>query len=77
MTEQLSFFDPHVEPEKPKNGLTCRRCKSIYKHEYGKMLYCRRLQDTRTTYGNKKIKAGDPACYIFTDRKIKKDILST
>lgn len=72
MTEQLSLF-PEEAPERPKQkGNTCRGCKSIYRHEYGKMLYCNKRYDPRTTYGNKKIRAGDSACLMFEPRRITK-----
>ena len=58
----------NIDPVKKENPtLTCRTCKYRYKHTYGKMFYCSKQQDKqkRTAYGHKKIKAGDPACYMY------------
>jgi hypothetical protein len=57
------FEVPVKQKEKPIN--TCRKCKFRYKHEYGKMFYCSKQKQKGTSYGDKKIKAGDSACNLF------------
>lgn len=60
----MKLFDiPEQSKEKPK--VTCISCKFRYKHQYGKMFYCSKQKSNRTSYGNKKIKAGDPACHMY------------
>lgn len=68
MVEQTTLFEPAQPVLTPKPKVTCRKCKHIYKHDYGKMLYCRKQWSSRTSYNNKKIKAGDPACAMFEKR---------
>ncbi len=66
---QLKLFDIPEETQPHKNSqLTCRNCIHRYKHQYGKMHYCELKSDPRTSYGNKKIKAGDPACNQYENR---------
>jgi len=70
MKQPTLFEVPEVEPKKEEtNGLTCRTCIHRYKHEYGKMFYCRKQKSNRTSYGNKKIKAGDTACRMYESNK--------
>lgn len=63
MKTNLLFDIPEIEKEKPNN--TCRNCIHRYKHTYGKMFYCSKQRQKRTAYGDKKIKASDPACQMF------------
>ena len=58
-----------IEPVLSKD-LRCRKCNFIYNHQYGKMKYCEKQKDTRTAYGNKKIKANDPACSLFESKSL-------
>lgn len=64
MIEQKKLFDI-PEKKAPKGGLTCRTCIYRYKHQYGKMFYCRKQRQKGTAYGDKKIKAGDSACFMY------------
>ncbi|MFA8451770.1 MAG: hypothetical protein ACEPOW_13835 [Bacteroidales bacterium] len=57
----LLFHYPVTKKEAYK-GPTCRSCQFRYKHTYGKMFYCSQFKQKDTAYGDKKIKAGDPAC---------------
>lgn len=58
------MFDIEIKvKEKPK--ITCRSCKFRYKHQYGKMFYCRLRFKKGTAYGNMKVKAGDAACELY------------
>ena len=59
---------PEYESSPKAKGKTCRSCDFRYKHEYGKMYYCKQKKDPRTAYGDKKIKAGDPACPLFKQK---------
>lgn len=60
----MKLFDiSEQKPEKPT--LTCRSCIHRYKHQYGKMFYCGKQKQKNTAYGDKKIKAGDPACHMY------------
>lgn len=43
----------------------CKNCNYIYQHRYGKMFYCEKFFDKKTSYGNKKIKANNKACHYF------------
>lgn len=62
--KQLKIFEvEEIKNEKPK--VTCRHCEFRYKHDYGKMFYCRKQDDPRTSYGHRKIKAGDKVCHLF------------
>jgi hypothetical protein len=36
-----------------------------YRHQYNNNLYCGKQLQRRTSYGHKKIKAGDQACWMF------------
>jgi len=63
MTDQLKIFEvPEVEKVKPLPGMRCRNCIHCYEHQYNKQ--------KGTSYGDKKIKALDPACPMF--KKIEK-----
>ena len=64
------FEVPIQTKDKIKPLQTCRNCKFRYKHQYGKMFYCSKQFQKGTSYGNKKIKAGDPACHMFQSIKI-------
>jgi trehalose utilization protein len=72
--EQRTLFDL-PEPKdilpisKPSTGLTCRTCIHRYKHMYGKMFYCCKQKQKGTSYGDKKIKAGNPACHMYKPNK--------
>lgn len=63
MEDNLLFNIPEQVNQKPET--TCRTCLNRYKHEYGKMFYCSKQKQKHTAYGNKKIKAGDPACHMY------------
>lgn len=63
--EPKLFNVPEKKKEKPFPGKTCRTCINRYKHEYGKMFYCSQQKQKGTSYGHKKIKAGNPACYMY------------
>jgi len=65
--EQLKLFEVEwQEPlPPPKYANRCRKCIHIYRHQYGKMFYCRLKRGTNTAYGHKKIKANDLACSMF------------
>lgn len=56
-------------PALPK-GETCRNCVHKYKHQYNNTLYCEKQLQRGTSYGNKKIKAGDEACWMFEKIKL-------
>lgn len=62
--EQKKLFEIPEQP-KQKPDKTCRSCKYRYKHQYGKMFYCSEQKQKGTAYGDKKIKAGSPACYLY------------
>jgi hypothetical protein len=51
-------------PDLPQ-GETCRHCMHKYRHQYNNNLYCGKQLQRRTSYGHKKIKAGDQACWMF------------
>ncbi len=70
MKEQLKLFDIPEEKPKPKSKYRCRKCEHIYKHEYGKMKYCKMQKGYNTAYGDRKIKANDFGCEMF---KLKTD----
>ena len=57
------FNIPPTEPVKPTNR--CKNCVHMYKHEYNDTKYGRKQKGRNTSYGNKKIKANDPACPLF------------
>jgi hypothetical protein len=67
---QGTLFDLPTEPAiavEPvlATGLRCRKCKFVYKHQYGKMKYCSKQSDKKTAYGHKKIKTNSHACEMF------------
>jgi len=62
--EQKKLFKV-PEFKKPKSNTTCRTCEFKYKHEYGKMFYCSKQKQKETSYGHRKIKAGNPACHMY------------
>jgi len=64
MSTQGKLFECPVETKK-ETGKTCRSCQFRYKHQYGKMFYCRKQKQKGTAYGDKKIKAGDIACSMY------------
>ena len=63
----ILFDIPAIIPIRGK--YTCRTCKFRYKHEYGKMFYCSKRKQKNTAYGDKKIKAGDNACFFYESNK--------
>lgn len=50
-------------------GETCRNCIHKYKHYYNNTLYCGKQKQRGTSYGNRKIKASNPACYMFEKKE--------
>jgi hypothetical protein len=66
----MNLFDPGPEQAKEKPKDRCRNCIHIYQHQYNDTKYCRKQPGKRTSYGNKKIKANDPACPMF-EKKVK------
>ncbi len=66
MTDQLKIFEvPEVEKVKPLPGMRCRNCIHCYEHQYNSTKYCSVQKQKGTSYGDKKIKALDPACPMF------------
>lgn len=60
----MKLFD--IPIEKPE--ITCRTCEFKFKHTYGKMLYCSKFKQPGTAYGFKKIKSGDKACELYSEK---------
>lgn len=73
---QTNLFKPEELPKalQVPPGLRCKNCLHLYNHQYGKMKYCDKQRDPRTSYGNKKIKANDPACPQFEEVEKKQNI---
>lgn len=63
MSAQTTLFETN-----PITGNRCKNCVHIYDHTYGKMKYCEEQNDSKTSYGHKKIKAN----YIACDKFVKK-----
>lgn len=58
------------EIEAKVKGNQCRNCKFMISHEYNSgFKYCTKQKSKRTSYGFKKIKARDVACWMF-ERKV-------
>lgn len=71
---QIDLFNPdEAKRPPPEPGKRCRNCIHMYHHQYNSsMKYCKKQFDKKTTYGNKKIKANDPACHMFESNADKK-----
>jgi hypothetical protein len=64
---QIMLFDvPAQEKPKPEPGRRCKNCRFKYHHIYSnRLIYCSKRRQKGTAYGDKKIKANDPACEMF------------
>jgi len=58
----LFSIDPVM---KDKSANRCKHCIHMYEHQYNATKYCGKQKGRNTAYGNKKIKANDPACPMF------------
>jgi rubredoxin len=68
MNAQGSLFDvPSERNIEAISGFKCKDCAFIYDHQYGKMKYCSKkpLRNGRTSYGDTKVTARQPACNLF------------
>ena len=46
----------------------CRACAYRYKHQYSDTYYCKNQLDSKTAYGNKKIKSNNFSCKHFKQK---------
>ena len=69
MNNQLFTPDQMASIEQHRtrvNSSTCSDCKHMIRHSYNNNIkYCTKQQQQRTSYGYKKVKSRDEACFMF------------